>query len=155
MPHSGLVGTMFAQRPRMAVVLVINDDRHMLDVYTSLLESMGHEPVTKEAVDSGAETVRQVGADALLVDLQAPDEDEFGLRVIEEVRGDPQIRDLPIILATGAADGIDALRRRLGPLNVPVLIKPFPLETLEEQLQTILNRRAGHGKEPDAGVSRQ
>jgi CheY-like chemotaxis protein len=126
----------------MAVVLVVNDDRDMLDLYESVLLSMGHEPVTKAAMDAGAETVRQVGADALVVDLQSPDENDFGLRVIQEVRQDPEIRNLPIILATGAADEIDSLRERLEPLNVPVLIKPFPIDTLEEHLKTILDRRA-------------
>jgi DNA-binding NtrC family response regulator len=53
----------------MAVVLIVNDDRDLLDMYAEALRAMGHEPVTKEAIDSGPETVRQVGADALLVDL--------------------------------------------------------------------------------------
>jgi DNA-binding response OmpR family regulator len=126
----------------MAVVLVVNDDRDMLDLYESVLQSMGHQPVTKTAIDTGAATVREVGADALVVDLQAPDEDEFGLRVIQEVRQDPATRHVPIILATGAAEEINSLRERLEPLNVPVLIKPFPIETLEEQLRAILHRRA-------------
>jgi two-component system sensor histidine kinase ChiS len=127
----------------MAVVLVVNDDRDMLEMYESALQAMGHEPIIKMTMEAGPETVRQVGAEALLVDLQAPDEDEFGLRVIHEVRQDPELRDLPIILATGAADGIDSLRERLKPLNVPVLIKPFPLATLEKHLQAILDRSPG------------
>ena len=124
----------------MAVVLVVNDDRDVLDVYESLLQSMGHEPITKMTVETGPETVRQVRAEALLVDLQAPDDDEFGLRVIQAVRADPEIRELPIILATAASGEIHSLRERLEPLNVPVLIKPFPIETLEQQLQAILDR---------------
>jgi two-component system sensor histidine kinase ChiS len=127
----------------MAVVLVVDDDRDMLQMYEAALEAMGHEPITKMTVEAGPETVRQVGADALLVDLQAPDEDEFGLRVIHEVREDPELRELPIILATGAADGIDSLRERLKPLNVPVLIKPFPLAGLEKHIQAILDRSPG------------
>ena len=122
----------------MAVVLVVNDDRDMLDMYADALQAMGHDAVTKEAIDAGPETVRQVGADALLVDLQAPDEDEFGLRVIQEVREDPELRDLPIILATGATDELDSLHERLEPLAVPVLIKPFSISVLEEQLQAVL-----------------
>jgi two-component system, chemotaxis family, chemotaxis protein CheY len=136
------IGTVAADWRLMAVVLVVNDDRDMLEMYESALASMGHEPVTKAASATGAETVRQVGADALVVDLQAPDEAEFGLRVIQEVRQDPEIRHLPIILATGAANEIDALRERLEAFNVPVLIKPFAIRTLEEQLRAILDRRA-------------
>ena len=122
----------------MAVVLVVNDDRDMLDMYADALEAMGHEAVTKEAIDAGPETVRQVGAQALVVDLQAPHEREFGLRVIQEVRDDPETRDLPIILATGATEELDSLHERLETLEVPVLIKPFPISVLEEQLQAAL-----------------
>jgi DNA-binding response OmpR family regulator len=124
----------------MAVVLVVNDDRDMLDMYAEALQAMGHEPVTKEAIDAGPETVREVGADALLVDLQAPHEDEFGMRVIQEVRGDPDLRDLPIIPATGATDDLDSLHEELEALEVPVLIKPFSISVLEETLQAVLVR---------------
>ena len=122
----------------MAVVLVVNDDRDMLDMYQEALEAMGHEPVTKESIDAGAKTVREVGAEALVVDLQAPHEGEFGLRVIQEVREDPEIRNLPIILATGATDELDSLHERLEGLEVPVLVKPFPISVLEEKLQAVL-----------------
>ena len=122
----------------MAVVLVVNDDRDMLDMYEEALQAMGHEPVTKESVDAGPETVRQVGADALLVDLQAPNEGEFGLRVIQEVREDPEMRNLPIILATGATEELHSLHEQLEALEVPVLIKPFEMSALEEKLHAAL-----------------
>jgi CheY-like chemotaxis protein len=122
----------------MAVVLVVNDDGDLLDTYEAVLADMGHEPVTKLTIGSGPETVRDVGADALVVDLQATGEDDFGLRIIEEVRNDPELRDLPIILCSGAAESIHPLRDRLAALNVPVVIKPFRIGVLEEQLQEAL-----------------
>ncbi len=122
----------------MAVVLVVNDDKDMLSMYEAALQAMGHQPVTKKSVEAGADTVRQVGAQALIVDLQAPDEHEFGLRVIEDVRADPEVHDLPIILATGAAVEAGALRERLEAYSVPVLIKPFPIATLEKHLNALL-----------------
>jgi DNA-binding response OmpR family regulator len=139
----------------MAVVLVVNDDRDMLDMYSEALQAMGHEPVTKESIDAGPETVREVGAEALLVDLQAPHEGEFGLRVIQEVREDPEIRNLPIILATGATDELHALHERLKALDVPVLIKPFPISVLEEQLQAALvkSQQTTRRSPPDEVVS--
>ena len=58
----------------MAVVLVINDDRDLLDAYQDVIRQLGHEPVAKLAARSGADTVRETRAQALVVDLERPDE---------------------------------------------------------------------------------
>jgi CheY-like chemotaxis protein len=126
----------------MAVVLVVNDDADMLDIYESLLLSMGHQPVTKMAIGSGPETVREVGADALLVDLQRPDEDDYGVRIIEEMRADPHTSELPIVLCTGAAEAVRTLTPQLDALGVPVVIKPFAVRDLERTLNAALEGRA-------------
>ena len=123
----------------MAVVLIVNDDADMLDTYASLLLAMGHQPVTKMALDSGPETVREVGADALLVDLQRPDEDEYGVRIIEELRSDPATSNVPIVLCTGATEAVRPLIRRLDALGVPVVIKPFAVRDLESTLRAVLD----------------
>src|SRR5688500_17831416 len=124
----------------MAVVLVVNDDNDMLSVYESVLTALGHTPVTKLAVESGPETIRDVGAEALLIDLQRPEEDEFGLRIIEEIRTDPDLRDLPIVLCSGATQAMRPLEDRLAGLRVPVVVKPFSIDELEETLATALRR---------------
>ena len=124
----------------MAVVLVVDDDADMLDTYESLLISMGHQPVTKMVVNSGPQTVREVGADALVVDLQQPDENEFGVRIIREVRADPQTSDVPIILCTGASEAVHTLMPQLDALDVPIVIKPFAVEDLETTLRDALKK---------------
>jgi CheY-like chemotaxis protein len=126
--------------PSMAVVLVVNDDNAMLDMYESMLTALGHEPITKETVASGPETVRDVGADALVVDLQRPNEDEYGLRIIEELRADEETRAIPIVLCTGAADALESLRPRLDALAVPIVVKPFSIGELEQTLSDVLER---------------
>ena len=122
----------------MAVVLVVNDDGDLLDTYEALLAQMGHEPVKRLTITSGPETVREVGADALINDLESPAEGEVGLRVIEEVRSDPVTSDLPIILCSGAADAVQAHSSRLEQWRVPVVLKPFPIEVLERHLREAL-----------------
>jgi CheY-like chemotaxis protein len=124
----------------MAVVLVVNDDYAMLDMYESMLIALGHEPITKETVASGPETVRDVGADALVVDLQRPSEDEYGLRIIEELRADEETRAIPIVLCSGAADALESLRPRLDALAVPIVVKPFSIGELERTLTDVLER---------------
>jgi DNA-binding response OmpR family regulator len=140
-PVSGASGTWHAVAAAMAVVLVVNDDADMLDTYESLLISMGHQPVTKMTVSSGPQTVREVGADALVVDLQRPDENEYGVRIIREVRADPETSDVPIILCTGASEAVRPLIPALEALDVPIVIKPFAVEDLEATLRDALKKR--------------
>ena len=122
----------------MAVVLVVNDDDNALDMYEEVLMALGHEPVTKETMASGPETVRDVGAEALVVDLQRPDEDDYGMRIIEDLRADDEMRAIPIVLCTGAADVVQSVRPRLDALGVPIVVKPFSLDELERALARAL-----------------
>ena len=125
----------------MAVILVVNDDADMLDTYEAFLREMGHRPVTRATVASGPETVREVKPDVLVVGLQLADERRHGLRIIEEVRGDPELAALPIVLCTGAAAEIGPLTIRLRELDVPVVLKPFKADHLAETLTRALAQR--------------
>jgi CheY-like chemotaxis protein len=118
----------------MARILVINDDDAILDTYEAVIRGLGHEPVTKATASSGPEIVQDVAADALIVDLQRPDEEEYGLRIIEELRAAPKMQAFPIVLATGAGPDLQPILPRLERLEVEVLRKPFEIEDLESVL---------------------
>lgn len=124
----------------MAVILVVNDDADMLDTYEAVLREMGHQAVTRITVASGLETVREIKPDALVVDLQLADGTRPGLRIIEEVRCDPELAALPIVLCTGAVADVGPLTSRLRELDVPVVLKPFKADHLEETLTRALER---------------
>jgi CheY-like chemotaxis protein len=118
----------------MARILVINDDDAILDTYEAVIRGLGHEPVTKSTASSGPEIVQDVAADALIVDLQRPEEEEYGLRIIEELRAEPRMQAFPIVLATGAGPELQPILPRLERLEVEVLRKPFEIEDLESVL---------------------
>jgi CheY-like chemotaxis protein len=124
------------------MVLVVNDDHDMLDLYEALIQEIGHEVVTETIVESGPAAVSAVRADALVVDLQRPDQDDYGLRLIEEVRADPEVGGTPIILCTGAVEQIVPLLPRLEKMKVSVLPKPFQADELERTLASVLQATA-------------
>jgi CheY-like chemotaxis protein len=123
----------------MAIVLVVNDDHDMLDAYRALLTELGHEVVTEIIVESGPRAVRDAQADAILVDLQQPHQDDYGLRLIEDVRADPAVKAIPIILSTAAVEEVHAMRPVLDRLQVAVLRKPFRMTELETVLAEALS----------------
>jgi CheY-like chemotaxis protein len=121
---------------RMARVLVINDDESILRVYEDLLRELGHEVVAQRTVASGPDTIGAVRADALIVDLQRPEEAEYGLRIIEELREDPATRAFPIVLATGATQLPEP--ERLQALDVRIVRKPFAIDDIDSALSQSL-----------------
>lgn len=125
----------------MAVVLVVNDDRGMLEVYQAMLGEMGHQAVPRLDLDPDPGKVIETGAEALVIDLQAEADPMAGLSVIEELRHHPATRDMPIILSTGAAAEVQRLSARLSQLQVPVLIKPFDVEEFRDVVQRLLPSR--------------
>jgi CheY-like chemotaxis protein len=122
----------------MALVLVVNDDRDMLDMYGAVIEEMGHKPVLRVELEPDPEVVVATGADAVVIDLQGEADRLAGLRAIEALRADPATKDLPIVLATGARQEVRPLVKRLQRLDVPVLLKPFAIDQLRDVLGRVL-----------------
>jgi CheY-like chemotaxis protein len=122
----------------MSVVLVVNDDRDMLEVYEALLSGMGHRAVPRLELAPEPEEVVQAQADAVVIDLQADAHPVAGLEVIEALRRHPATGKIPIVLSTGAVTAVKPLAKRLAQLDVPILIKPFASEEFEQVVRRVL-----------------
>jgi DNA-binding response OmpR family regulator len=81
------------------------------------------------------------GADLLVVDARLNDS-VTGWDIIEAVRADPETRDMPIIVSSGAVDQVEAHRDELEAFGVPALIKPFDLDDLEALVNQMLARKS-------------
>jgi CheY-like chemotaxis protein len=82
-------------------VLLVDDDAEVLRVVARLLESQGHHVTSAR---NGIEALRRLAVrwpDVMLVDIQMPGMD--GLSFIEEVRKEPSLDALPIVVMTGSA----------------------------------------------------
>jgi DNA-binding response OmpR family regulator len=62
----------------------------------------------------------------VLLDLMMPD--LGGVRVLEEMRDDPELADIPVIVVTGKVDAVPGMRTLLGDDNV--FLKPFAVGEL-------------------------
>ena len=127
-------------------LLLIEDDA---DLVQSLRLALGREDYSVEHSLSGLEGLTQVvehPPDLLLLDLNLPDMD--GLSICREIRQNPAIRDLPIIMLTARVQEHDRiLGLDLGADDY--IVKPFSVRELKSRIQALLRRRQLDDGVPD------
>ena len=86
-------------KPRRKRLLVVEDDRAE---QTSIAELLGHDDIEIVAAGTGTEalsTLREDPCDCVVLDLRLPD--MTGFQVLEELRGDTALSDVPVVVFTG------------------------------------------------------
>jgi DNA-binding response OmpR family regulator len=107
-------------------VLVVEDDPSVRGLLHTLLSAEGYDVAT--ASDGLAGLVKATASKPalILLDLMMPD--LGGVRVLEELRDDPELADTPVIVVTGKIDAVPGMRALLGDDNV--FVKPFAVAEL-------------------------
>ena len=86
-------------RPRRKRLLVIEDNAAE---QMSIRELLGHDDIEIITVGTGVDALaklREEGADCVVLDLRLPD--MTGFEVLEQMKSDPSLSDLPVIVFTG------------------------------------------------------
>jgi DNA-binding response OmpR family regulator len=107
-------------------ILVVEDDPSVRGLLQTLLSAEGYEVVT--ASDGLAGLVKATSSPPALVLLDLMMPDLGGVRVLEEMRDDPELADIPVIVVTGKVDAVPGMRTLLGDDNV--FLKPFAVGEL-------------------------
>jgi CheY-like chemotaxis protein len=93
-------------------VLIVDDDRGFCELVGQMLETTGRAFDLRRAYDGaeGLQAMRARRPDLLLLDLIMPDVD--GFEVLAEIRREPGLADLPVVLLTATSLADDALAQR-------------------------------------------
>lgn len=123
----------------MAKVLIIEDEPSIALILTELLRGEGHETVTATNGAAGLEALVQPPLpDVVLLDLFMPGVD--GRAVLESMRSDGGLADIPVILITGAVPSATDFPPRGAYQHL--IQKPFNLNDVAEAVRTWADRRA-------------
>ena len=107
-------------------VLVVEDDPSVRGLLQTLLSAEGYDVVTASDGLAGLVKATSTHPALVLLDLMMPD--LGGVRVLEELRDDPELADIPVIVVTGKVDAVPGMRDVLGEDNV--FLKPFAVAEL-------------------------
>ncbi len=115
-----------AGESRVPEVLVIEDDPSVRGLLETLLTAEGYTVVTASDGIQGLSSAVAHPPAVILLDLVMPD--LGGLRVLQELRGNPQLSGVPVLVLTGRLEAIPALSEQLGADRV--FSKPFGVADL-------------------------
>jgi CheY-like chemotaxis protein len=99
-------------------VLVVDDDWGFCQLVERILEASGRPFQVRRAYDGedGLERMRERRPDLLLLDLIMPGLD--GFQVLEEMRQEPALADVPVVILTATSFAEDALAQRSGQMVI-------------------------------------
>ncbi len=116
-------------------VLIVDDMATMRRIIKSLLEQLGFKNID-EAEDGAValEKLKKGKYDLVITDWNMPN--MTGLELVQEIRKDPQLKDIPVLMVTAEAKKENVIAAIKAGVNNYV-VKPFTAETLKEKLEKI------------------
>jgi signal transduction histidine kinase/CheY-like chemotaxis protein len=115
-------------------VLVVDDDPAARDLLTTNLRREGYRVVHARGGEEALDLARKLRPDAITLDVLMPKTD--GWAVLARLKGDPELRDIPVIMVTVAPDR--GIGLSLGAADV--MTKPVDRAVLTGRLRQLVSR---------------
>src|SRR5690349_479492 len=119
-------------------LLVVDDNKVNRLLLTRNLELQGHSVASAENGRVALEMLRREAFDLLLLDMEMPEMD--GFQVLEQLAGDRQLRDLPVIV-TSSLEGVENVVRCIELGAEDYLSKPVNPGLLKARIGTSLEKK--------------
>lgn len=129
----------------MGTTLLLADDSITIQKVVGIIfANEDYELVVVDNGTSALEKAREIRPDVMLVDALMPG--KSGYEVCEEVRRDPQLKGIPLLLLVGAFEPFDEDKARQSGADDHIT-KPFESQSLIDKVKTLL--ALGASREPE------
>jgi len=122
---------------RRPLVLIVEDDPSVQDLLSLLIQGEGYDVITALDGLEGLVKLELQHPSLVILDLMMPN--VSGDRVIEEIRDDPRIKSVPILVVSGRHDVHETFDPVLGRANV--FAKPLDPQVLLQRIGELLGPR--------------
>src|ERR1700758_5872808 len=120
------------------VVLIVDDNEDNRFTLSMRLEACGYDNiVTAENGREALEKMRKRPVDLVLLDIMMPELDGYG--VLEELRTDPALRDVPVVMISAIED-INSVVRCIELGATDYLTKPFNPVLLKARVDSCIEQ---------------
>ncbi len=118
-------------------ILLADDSITIQKVVRITLADGDYELITVDNGDEALKKARQIRPDLVMADVVMPGKD--GYQVCQEIKSDPDLNDIPVLLLAGSFEGFDEMKgARLGADGY--ILKPFESQALVGKVQELLAR---------------
>jgi two-component system, OmpR family, response regulator VicR len=120
-------------------IVYIEDDPEMLDLVDLILNRHGFEVHGAHGGREGIDLVHQEHPDLILLDLMMPDLD--GWDVYQQLKAEPDTKDVPVIVITAKTQSIDkVLGLHIAKVD-DYISKPFRPQELLDSIEKVFSER--------------
>lgn len=124
-------------------ILVIDDDPDLVETTSIILKSKQHEVIAAYGGIEGLEKAKKENPDLIVLDVMMPDKD--GYTVCKELKADPKLSRIPILLLTAVVSHISTTRytQQMGMETEAddYIDKPVEPEVLVERIEFLLAKQ--------------
>jgi len=124
------------------LILIVDDDDRLGQALIAGLEAAGYRALFSNNVDAALASARTELPDLVLCDINMPG--KSGLRLLEELRGDPELANCPFVFMTGNPRYAEP-RASMDLGADDFLLKPFSMDALVACVSARLRRSAISG----------
>lgn len=117
-------------------ILVIDDEQDILRIVAYSLQKWGYNVVTAANGQEGLDKMEAENPDLVLLDAGMPV--MTGFQMLEEIRSNPEWKNIPVIMLTAHSDPKDIAKARTYGI-VDYVTKPFDPMELREKLERALS----------------
>jgi CheY-like chemotaxis protein len=130
-------------------VLVIDDDSKMCELVSSVLDPFGFEVLRAYDGKEGLQMVLTERPDLIILDLIMPEMN--GFEVLERIREEPSLRNIPVFIITGKELDQSEKKRLTGQITSLIEKGDFSKEKLVAEVSRLINFHKANESSPYLG----
>ena len=120
----------------MTKILVVEDDKFLREMITRKLDRENYEVIQAVDGEQGEEKIKEEHPDLILLDLILPGID--GFTVLERVKQDPEVKDIPVIILSNLGQKSEVERGlKLGAIDFLIKAHFTPGEIIKKIKETL------------------
>ena len=125
------------KKRKIETILIIEDEVEVRNFASRVLELEGYHILQAKDSEEGMMLVKGVPVSLVLLDLRLPEHN--GWEVLEQIKNEPEISEIPVIVFTASA-GVLQQEKGLKMGATDYLVKPLSAARLRETVARVLSR---------------